>query len=45
MSHNIGASTSSIEMMVVAIHALQNLVALDENARESLEYVKQEAAM
>jgi hypothetical protein len=45
MSHNIGANTSLIERMVVAIHALQSLAALDENARKSLEYVKQEVAM
>jgi hypothetical protein len=31
--------------MAVAIHALQSLGAFDENARESLEYAKQEAAM
>jgi hypothetical protein len=45
ISQNIGASTSSMERMAVAKHALQSLAALDENARESLEYAKQEAAM
>ena len=45
MTHNIGASTSSSERMAVANHALQSLAGIDDNARESLEYVKQEAAM
>ena len=45
MSHNIGASTSTNERMVVANHALQSLAGIDENAQESLEYIKQEAAM
>ena len=45
MTHNIGASTSSSERMVVANHALQSLAGINDNARESLEYGKQEAAM
>jgi hypothetical protein len=44
MSHHIGACTSSKERMAVANNALQNLAAIDENAPESLEYSKQEAA-
>ena len=45
MAHNIGTSTSSNERMAVATDALQSLAGIDENARESLEYIQQEAAM
>ena len=45
MSHNIGASTSTQERIAVANHALHSLAGIDENARESLEYIKQEAAI
>ena len=45
MSHNLGASTSTQERMAVANDALESLAGIDENARESLEYIKQEAAM
>lgn len=45
MTHNIGANTSSSERMVVANHALQSLAGINDNARKSLEYGKQEAAM
>jgi len=45
MSHNIGTNTSTNEKMVVANHVLQSLAGIDKNAREYLEYIKQEVVM